>query len=47
MWYKNFSEVKKKMLYYPVEWSEKVLMGIWDSYAKENLFFCLNIQWNL
>lgn len=27
------------MPYYPVEWSEKVLMGIWDSYAKENHFF--------
>lgn len=29
------------MPYYPVEWSEKVLMGIWDSYAKENHFFLL------
>lgn len=26
------------MPYYPVEWSEKVLMGIWDSFAKENHF---------
>lgn len=26
------------MFYYFVEWLEKVLMGIWDFYVKENYF---------